>query len=71
MPTFYTYPYTIITEKGATNYKTKDSHDDFNSIEDWARANVPHLIAPEKPGGQEIKILELYSGYDRSGKKIR
>jgi len=71
MPTFPSYSYTIVTEKGSTNYKTKDPHDEYNSIEDWARANVPQLIAPDKPGGAELKILELYSGYDRSGKKIR
>jgi len=71
MQTLYSYSYTIVTEKGATNYKTKESVSDFNSIEDWARSQVPNLIAPEKPGGQELKILELYEGYDRSGKKIR
>lgn len=65
------YAYTIVTEKGATNYRTKDAHDDFNTIEDWAKSQVPHLIAPANPGGPELKILELYSGYDKSGKKIR
>ncbi|MBL0056844.1 MAG: hypothetical protein IPP31_11825 [Chitinophagaceae bacterium] len=71
MPTFPTYTYTIVTEKGSTNYRTKEPVGDFNSIEDWARASISHLIKAEKPGGPELKILELYEGFDRSGKKIR
>ncbi|MBK7434936.1 MAG: hypothetical protein IPI66_14295 [Chitinophagaceae bacterium] len=68
MPTFPTYAYTIVTEKGSTNYRTKEPVGDFNSIEDWARASISHLIKAEKPGGPELKIRNYMKALTAAGK---